>query len=81
TSDNPRTEQPEAIIKDIISGIDTNTDSFIVESDRREAIKIGVTNLKKGDVLIIAGKGHETYQILNDRTIDFNDELIAREFL
>lgn len=81
TSDNPRSEDPAAIIADILAGIDQNSADHLVEADRKEAIRIGVNMLNSGDILVIAGKGHETYQILHDRVIDFNDEAIARKFL
>ena len=72
TSDNPRSEDPKQIISDILSGI-KNTSNIIVEADRKAAIKIAVQKANNNDVVVIAGKGHEDYQILKDRTIHFDD--------
>ena len=72
TSDNPRSEDPKQIINDILSGI-KNTSNIIVEADRKSAIEIAVNKANKSDVIVIAGKGHEDYQILKDRTIHFDD--------
>lgn len=80
TSDNPRSEDPKQIISDILSGI-KNTSNIIVESDRKTAIKIAVQKANNNDVVVIAGKGHEDYQILNDRTIHFDDREIVKEAL
>lgn len=62
TSDNPRTEEPEAIIRDIVKGIRPDDGSFEVVCDRRKAIRRAMAIGKKGDVIVLAGKGHETYQ-------------------
>ena len=72
TSDNPRSEDPKQIISDILSGI-KNTSNIIVEPDRKCAIQTAVQKASKDDVIVIAGKGHEDYQILKDRTIHFDD--------
>ena len=77
TSDNPRTENPEEIIKDILSGIDDNDIEYIKITDRRNAIKEGILMSKEGDVIILAGKGHEDYQILNGKTINFNERVVV----
>ena len=79
TSDNPRTEEPGAIIKDILSGI--NSDNYIVEENRLEAIKKGMMMAKEKDLLLIAGKGHEDYQILKDKTIAFDERVIVKELI
>jgi len=84
TSDNPRTEDPLAILADVERGIrevTTEPDRYRVEPDRREAIRWALTQAGEGDVVVIAGKGHETYQILRDRTIPFDDREVAREVL
>ncbi|OGI19130.1 MAG: UDP-N-acetylmuramoyl-L-alanyl-D-glutamate--2,6-diaminopimelate ligase [Candidatus Melainabacteria bacterium RIFCSPHIGHO2_02_FULL_34_12] len=72
TSDNPRSEDPNQIISDILSGI-KNTSNVTVEADRKNAIQIAVKKALADDVIVIAGKGHEDYQILKDRTIHFDD--------
>jgi UDP-N-acetylmuramoyl-L-alanyl-D-glutamate--2,6-diaminopimelate ligase len=81
TSDNPRSEDPNAIIEDIEAGLKTSGRPFLKEVDRREAIFRAVNEARPGDVVLIAGKGHETYQILGDRTIHFDDREVAREAL
>ena len=74
TSDNPRSENPDLIISDIMAGIKSvSADRIFVEADRREAIKYIKKIANKSDVAVVAGKGHEDYQILNDRTIHFDD--------
>jgi UDP-N-acetylmuramoyl-L-alanyl-D-glutamate--2,6-diaminopimelate ligase len=73
TSDNPRSENPEVIIKEIEEGIKTVTDKYITIADRAKAIREALSIAKKNDVIIIAGKGHEPYQILKDKTIHFDD--------
>ena len=80
TSDNPRSEDAEAIIDQIIAGMSNNC---VVrrESDRRLAIAQAVTSRGSDDVVVIAGKGHETYQIVHDQVIPFDDRLVASEEL
>jgi UDP-N-acetylmuramoyl-L-alanyl-D-glutamate--2,6-diaminopimelate ligase len=77
TSDNPRTENPNDIIKDIVKGFES--ENYIVEIDRKEAIKKAVLKAEKDDIILIAGKGHETYQILGTTKIHFDDREIAIE--
>ncbi len=72
TSDNPRSEDPKQIISDILSGI-KNTSNIIVEADRKAAIQIAIEKATASDVIVFAGKGHEDYQILKDKTIHFDD--------
>ena len=79
TSDNPRTEDPQTIIQDILIGIQTGTRRII--ADRREAIFEAVGFLKPGDVLLVAGKGHEDYQILGTEKILFDDREVVKEAL
>ena len=79
TSDNPRTEDPKEIIENILDGIDAKYDSCTIIENRREAICWALDNLLSGDVLIIAGKGHETYQILGKEKIHFDDREIVAE--
>lgn len=78
TSDNPRSEDPQQIITDILAGFKSVND-VVVESDRAKAIEYIRTIAKKGDVVVVAGKGHEDYQILNDRTIHFDDREEVRK--
>jgi UDP-N-acetylmuramoyl-L-alanyl-D-glutamate--2,6-diaminopimelate ligase len=77
TSDNPRTEDPLAIIEDIKKGLKKN--NHIIMPDRRSAIHRAVELAGKDDIVLIAGKGHEDYQILKDRTIHFDDREVALE--
>ncbi|OHB62244.1 MAG: UDP-N-acetylmuramoyl-L-alanyl-D-glutamate--2,6-diaminopimelate ligase [Planctomycetes bacterium RBG_13_60_9] len=82
TSDNPRTEKPEAIINDIMAGFDDpNSEGVVVEPDRRKAIELAVESARPDDIVLLAGKGHETYQIIGDKKFDFSDQDIARQFL
>jgi UDP-N-acetylmuramoyl-L-alanyl-D-glutamate--2,6-diaminopimelate ligase len=80
TSDNPRSEDPMAIIDEIRSGIDVTFDP-VVEPDRSEAIRLAVALAQPGDVVILAGKGHETTQVLADRSVPFDDRDEARRAL
>lgn len=82
TSDNPRTEEPMAIIEDILPGVNRVKDcSYAVVVDRREAIRQAVSMAAKDDIVIIAGKGHETYQLVKGEVFPFDDREVAREFL
>lgn len=81
TSDNPRNEEPIDIINDIIPGVLKTSCPYVVIEDRREAIKYALENAKKDDVIILAGKGHETYQIIKDRTYHFDEKEIVAELL
>ena len=79
TSDNPRTEEPMEIIKEIINGI--NKENYTIIENRYEAIKEAINIAKDGDVIVIAGKGHETYQILKEETIHFDEREVVTEIL
>jgi UDP-N-acetylmuramoyl-L-alanyl-D-glutamate--2,6-diaminopimelate ligase len=79
TSDNPRSEAPDAIIRDILSGMGGT--HHIAINDRSEAIFKTIEATKAGDIVLIAGKGHETYQQFADRTIDFDDKKEAAKAL
>ena len=82
TSDNPRSEPPEAILEDIARGMNGyRTAERHVIADRREAIAKAVEMASPGDAVVIAGKGHETYQVLRERTVPFDDRQVAREAL
>ncbi|MCB2340811.1 UDP-N-acetylmuramoyl-L-alanyl-D-glutamate--2,6-diaminopimelate ligase [Clostridium estertheticum] len=79
TSDNPRTEDPLEIIKDVVLGIEKN--NFEIVENRREAIKRAIESATTGDIIVIAGKGHEDYQILKDKTIHFDEREVISEIL
>ena len=81
TSDNPRTEDPLKIISEIEAGIKQTNTQYKVISDRRNAIYEAIRIAKSGDIVIIAGKGHETYQIIGDQKFHFDDREIAAEAL
>ena len=82
TSDNPRGEDPLAIIGEILEGLpDEARGHMVVEPDRRAAIVLALREARAGDVLVIAGKGHETYQILGSTKIHFDDREVAAEEL
>jgi UDP-N-acetylmuramoyl-L-alanyl-D-glutamate--2,6-diaminopimelate ligase len=82
TSDNPRSEDPLAIISDIEKGIKkTGTQNYEIIPDRRAAIEHALSIGEKGDYILVAGKGHEDYQILGDKTIHFDDAEVIREIL
>ena len=81
TSDNPRTEDPRAIIEDVVSGMGAGAGRFEVEPDRRRAIARAVALACPGDSVLIAGKGHEDYQLVGDRVLSFDDRVVAAEEL
>ena len=80
TSDNPRGEDPLKIIEAIQGGMAT-TKGVTIEADRRTAITDAIAAAEPGDVVLIAGKGHETYQIVGEATLEFDDRAVAREAL
>lgn len=79
TSDNPRSEDPEMIIKDIRAGIHKN--NYCLRPERFEAIRAGLSMAGKNDCLLIAGKGHENYQVLKNKVLDFSDQEVVRKCL
>ncbi len=81
TSDNPRSEDPAKIVQDIEKGAKKTGRSYICIVDRKEAICYTVKNARPGDVIILAGKGHETTQIFKDKTVPFDERVIVREAL
>jgi len=87
TNDNPRTERPEDIISEIITGfktppsLDEIRDTKRIEPDRKKAIRIAIETACKDDIILIAGKGHETYQIIGEKKCDFSDKAVAEECL
>jgi UDP-N-acetylmuramoyl-L-alanyl-D-glutamate--2,6-diaminopimelate ligase len=86
TSDNPRSEDPDRIIEEIQRGItaDTRRDSgqlLLAIADRFEAIGKAIELARPGDLVLVAGKGHEKYQVIGDRVLPFDDAVVAREAL
>jgi UDP-N-acetylmuramoyl-L-alanyl-D-glutamate--2,6-diaminopimelate ligase len=81
TSDNPRSEDPLAIMNDALVGLRRTDVPHVVEPDRATAIARAIKEARSGDIVILAGKGHETYQVLKDRTIPFDDREVARGVL
>ena len=80
TSDNPRHEDPDAIIDEVMKGI-SSTANVRRESDRTKAIELGLSLAQPNDVVLIAGKGHENYQIVGDNKIHFSDREVVENFL
>jgi UDP-N-acetylmuramoyl-L-alanyl-D-glutamate--2,6-diaminopimelate ligase len=81
SSDNPRQEDPLKIISDIIVGVQKTSGKYVIEPDREKAIGLAMDEARAGDIVLLAGKGHENYQILADRTLEFDDREMARRAL
>ena len=81
TSDNPRSEEPLQIMNDVLVGLRRTDTRTIIEPDRAAAIRKAMEEAHAGDFVLLAGKGHETYQIFADKTIHFDDREVAREAL
>jgi UDP-N-acetylmuramoyl-L-alanyl-D-glutamate--2,6-diaminopimelate ligase len=82
TSDNPRTEDPQRIVNEIVAGFGPDGLARAeIELDRRKAIELALAQAQGGDVVLIAGKGHESYQIVGQQRIHFDDLEVAGEFL
>lgn len=81
TSDNPRSEDPASIISQIVPGVQKHQTEYVVIENRREAIEYAVTHARPDDVIVLAGKGHETYQILSTGTIHFDEREVLAEIL
>lgn len=81
TSDNPRFEYPDGIIKDIIVGVERAKGKYVTITDRREAIEFALSNAKPKDIILLAGKGHETYTIIKDKIIPFDEKQIVLDIL
>jgi UDP-N-acetylmuramoyl-L-alanyl-D-glutamate--2,6-diaminopimelate ligase len=81
TSDNPRSEEPQKIIQDALAGLERSGAKYTVEPDRRKAVAVALMEAKAGDVVLIAGKGHEKIQITREGALPFDDVQVAREAL
>jgi UDP-N-acetylmuramoyl-L-alanyl-D-glutamate--2,6-diaminopimelate ligase len=81
TSDNPRSEEPNSILDHIEEGIEGTNCEYKKIVDRKEGIREAIKRANKDDIVLIAGKGHETYQILGNETIDFDDRLVAKAII
>jgi UDP-N-acetylmuramoyl-L-alanyl-D-glutamate--2,6-diaminopimelate ligase len=82
TSDNPRTERPTDIIDEIIAGFENpDSQTIVVEPDRKKAIELAIDAAGRDDIVLIAGKGHETYQIIGEQKFDFSDKEVAQQCL
>jgi UDP-N-acetylmuramoyl-L-alanyl-D-glutamate--2,6-diaminopimelate ligase len=81
SSDNPRNEDPLKIISDIIVGLQKTSGKYLIEPDREKAIGLAMDEARAGDIILLAGKGHENQQILADRTLEFDDREMARRAL
>jgi UDP-N-acetylmuramoyl-L-alanyl-D-glutamate--2,6-diaminopimelate ligase len=81
TSDNPRQEEPEDIIEDVVAGFENHFKAYEVEADRKQAIFRAVQIAEEDDMIVIAGKGHEDYQIFKDGITKFDDYQVALEAL
>ena len=81
TSDNPRFEEPMDIIKDIITGVKRGTGKYVTIPDRKEAIKYCIDNAEEGDVIILAGKGHEDYQEIKGIKYPMDERVLIQEIL
>jgi len=81
TSDNPRSEDPLSIMNDALVGLRRYDTPHVIEPDREKAIRAAIRQASPGDIVILAGKGHEPYQVLKDRTISFDDRQVARGVL
>jgi UDP-N-acetylmuramoyl-L-alanyl-D-glutamate--2,6-diaminopimelate ligase len=81
TSDNPRSEDPMNIIAEARTGLDTANAQFTVEPDRRKAIEIAIREANPGDIVLLAGKGHEKVQVLSTGAVPFDDVAVASELL
>ena len=80
TQDNPRTEDPKQIMAEMIQGL-KNPSKVVVEYDRAKAIEWAIKNAKIEDIIVVAGKGHETYQIIGTEKISFSDKLVVEAAL
>ena len=81
TSDNPRTEDPDEIINDIMLGVLKTKTPYVKITDRKEAIRYAIENAKKDDVILLAGKGHEDYQIVGKKKLPLDERSVVKKIL
>jgi len=84
TNDNPRSEDPASILDEIVQGIEANDENrnrVDIEPDRASAIERAIRSARRGDMVVVAGKGHEDYQIFRDKTIHFDDREVVKAVL
>jgi UDP-N-acetylmuramoyl-L-alanyl-D-glutamate--2,6-diaminopimelate ligase len=81
TSDNPRSEDPLLIINDVLVGLQRTSAKVVTQPNRENAIELAIEQARPGDVVLLAGKGHETKQVIKDRTVEFDDREVARRVL
>lgn len=81
TSDNPRTEEPQAIMEDILTGVKKKNGRYVMIADRKEAIRYCLLNAQDGDVIVLAGKGHEDYQEINGVKYPMDERVLIREII
>jgi UDP-N-acetylmuramoyl-L-alanyl-D-glutamate--2,6-diaminopimelate ligase len=81
TTDNPRSEDPSAIIAEVERGAIVGGGPYVVEPDRRAAIRLGLREARSGDVVVVSGRGHESEQELADASVAFDDRVVVREEL
>lgn len=81
TSDNPRFEEPDDIIEDVLVGVKRAKGNYVAITDRKEAIKYALSNARPNDIILLAGKGHETYTIIKDKVIPFDEKQIVLDIL
>jgi UDP-N-acetylmuramoyl-L-alanyl-D-glutamate--2,6-diaminopimelate ligase len=81
TSDNPRNEEPQAILDDIITGVKKGPGDYVAIIDRKEAIRYCIDHAKEGDVIVLAGKGHEDYQEIKGKKYKMDERDLIREIL
>jgi UDP-N-acetylmuramoyl-L-alanyl-D-glutamate--2,6-diaminopimelate ligase len=81
TNDNPRQEDPLKIISDIVVGLQKSNGKYLIEPDREKAIGLAFDEARAGDIVLLAGKGHEDYQILGEKRLPWDDRLVAQREL
>ncbi|MFW6280953.1 MAG: glutamate ligase domain-containing protein, partial [Halanaerobium sp.] len=81
TNDNPRSEEAEKILSEIKSGFSSDFKKYEIIPDRRQAIYFAISMAEKDDIVLLLGRGHEKYQIIKDKKIEFDDREVAREFI